>query len=44
MTERRRLRDRCQAVLITPRGRHQQQIAKDLGPDAAQYLWPLTAG
>lgn len=44
MTENRRLRDRCRAVLIAARGRHQQQIAKELGTDAAQYLWPLTAG
>ncbi|WP_408891158.1 transposase [Myxococcus faecalis] len=30
-TEDRRLRDRCQAVLMTARGRPQQQIAEDLG-------------
>lgn len=30
-TEDRRLRDRCQAVLMTARSRPQQQIAEDLG-------------
>jgi len=30
-TEDRRLRERCQAVLMTARGRPQQQIAEDLG-------------
>ncbi|RYD65399.1 MAG: helix-turn-helix domain-containing protein, partial [Verrucomicrobiaceae bacterium] len=30
-TEDRRLRERCQAVLMTSRGRSQQQIAEDLG-------------
>ncbi|WIG94545.1 helix-turn-helix domain-containing protein [Myxococcus sp. SDU36] len=30
-TEDRRLRDRCQAVLMAARGRPQQQIAEDLG-------------
>ncbi|RKH13703.1 hypothetical protein D7X74_21405 [Corallococcus sp. CA047B] len=30
-TEDRRLRERCQAVLMTARGRSQQQIAEDLG-------------
>ena len=30
-TEDRRLRERCQAVLMTARGRPQPQIAEDLG-------------
>ncbi|RKH50075.1 helix-turn-helix domain-containing protein [Corallococcus aberystwythensis] len=33
-TEDRRLRDRCQAVLMTARSRPQQQIAEDLGTTA----------